>query len=94
MRKLLVSAALLPCACAPAQIPPAELPSRTCSNETLGSFVGQPATSEVGARMLAASGARVIRWVGVGMAVTMDYRMDRLTVRLDSGNRITSASCG
>jgi hypothetical protein len=36
----------------------------------------------------------VIRWVQPGMAVTMDYREDRLTVRLDSGNRIVAANCG
>ena len=96
MRRLLIAAALLPCACstAPAQVPPTGPSSATCTNESLGAFAGQPATSEVGARMLAASGARVIRWVGIGMAVTMDYREDRLTVRLDAGNRIISASCG
>lgn len=96
MRNLLIAAALVPCACAttPIQGPPAGLPAPVCSNEALGSFIGQPASSDIGARMLAASGARVIRWVGVGMAVTMDYRVDRLTVRLDAGNRIISASCG
>ena len=93
MRKLLFIAGLVPSACAtaPAQVAP---PSAPCSNDSLAGFAGQVATSGVGAAMLAASGARVIRWVAPGMAVTMDYREDRLTVRLDSANRIVSASCG
>ena len=57
-------------------------------------FVGRVASSEVGAELLRASGANVIRWVQPGMMVTMDYREDRLTVRLDASNRIVSASCG
>jgi hypothetical protein len=66
----------------------------TCNNEVLQQFVGQPASTELGAKMLKASGARVIRWVPKGGAVTMDYRHDRLTVALDEANRIERASCG
>ena len=93
MRKVLLAAALVPCACAtaPAQVPPA---GAVCRNEGLARFVGQQASADLGAQMLAASGARVIRWVGFGMMVTMDYREDRLTVRLTADNRIESASCG
>jgi hypothetical protein len=29
-----------------------------------------------------------------GMAVTMDYREDRVTIRVDESNKIESASCG
>jgi hypothetical protein len=57
-------------------------------------FIGRAASSEVAAELLRASGAKVIRWVQPGMMVTMDYREDRLTVRLASNNRIVSASCG
>jgi len=65
-----------------------------CRQASYESFVGRVASSEVGAELLQASGARVIRWVQPGMMVTMDYREDRLTVRLDANNRITSVSCG
>lgn len=89
----MVTLALAGCAAAPAN-PPATDPASACRNDALAGFVGQPATSEVGAQMLAASGARALRWVTPGMAVTMDYRFDRLTVHLDANNRIESANCG
>ena len=85
--------ALAACATAPAA-PVAAQPGGTCRNEALGSFAGQPATQALGTQMLAASGARVLRWVAKGMMVTMDYRDDRLTVYLDAANRVERASCG
>ena len=38
--------------------------------------------------------ARHVRVVKPGMAVTMDYRIDRLTVMLDDSGKIESISCG
>ncbi len=101
--RLAAIALLLPLAgCGPINVaaPPMEEPpvmaepDATCRSEALASFTGQPATKELGSRMLAASGARVLRWVGDGMAVTMDFRGDRLTVQLDRNNRVERASCG
>ncbi len=91
-------AALLP-ACAAASPQPeipvrGETPGYTCRNEGLGRFVGREATAELGAELLRASSAKTVRWVRPGMMVTMDYREDRLTVRLDDRNRILSANCG
>ena len=71
-----------------------ETPGFTCRGDALASFAGQPATTELGARMLAETGARHLRWVAKGMMVTMDYRADRLTVYLDANNRVERASCG
>lgn len=65
-----------------------------CSNESLAQFVGQPASQDLGARMLSASGARTIRWVPKGGVVTMDFSPTRLTVQLDGSNRVESANCG
>lgn len=65
-----------------------------CRPEGLEKFVGQTASAASGAQMLAASGARTLRWAGPGMAVTMDYRPDRLTVVYDREMRITRLSCG
>ena len=64
-----------------------------CTDAVLATFVGQQATSEVGARMLALTGARALRWVPPGTMVTMDYRFDRLTVRVGADGRITQAGC-
>ena len=44
--------------------------------------------------MMLASRARVIRWVPLGGAVTMDFSPARLTVQLDGANRVQSANCG
>lgn len=65
-----------------------------CRNEGLDAFVGQKASAETGAALLRASGARALRWGGPGMAMTMDYRADRLTVSYDEAMAITSARCG
>jgi hypothetical protein len=82
-------------ACTIAEPKPVDgVPIADCRNEPLGQFIGQSASQELGARLLAASGARTIRWVPKGGAVTMDFRADRLTVQLDGANRIESAQCG
>ena len=81
-------------ACAPAEPPADGGLFATCRNEPLGKFAGQPATQELGARMLAESHARTLRWVPRGGVVTMDYRGDRLTVSLDEANRVETARCG
>jgi len=65
-----------------------------CRGEALAQFIGQPASQDLGARMLAASGARIIRWVPKGGAVTMDFNPSRLTVQLDGANRVETANCG
>ncbi len=65
-----------------------------CRGAALGQFQGQVATSAVGAAMLQVSGARTIRWVQPGMAVTMEFSPHRLTVQLARGNVIERASCG
>ncbi len=65
-----------------------------CQGENLSQFVGQAATQELGARMLGASGARMLRWVPKGGVITMDFNPLRLTVQLDGANRVESASCG
>jgi hypothetical protein len=89
------SAALALTACTIAESEPiGGLPEGSCRNEPLAQFIGQPATPDVGARMLSASGARIIRWVPKGGMVTMDFSPSRLTVQLDEANRVEKASCG
>jgi len=85
--------ALAACATAPAG-PIAAEPSGTCRNEALAAFVGQPASQALGTRMLAASGARLLRWVAKDTMVTMEFREDRLTIHLDGANRVERARCG
>ena len=74
--------------------PGSGLPEGNCRSEALGQFIGQAASQDLGARMMSASGARIIRWVPQGGVVTMDFSPNRLTVQLDANNRVETANCG
>lgn len=74
--------------------PPPAMAEGPCRNDGLDSFVGQKASADSGAALLKASGAKTLRWGGPGMAMTMDFRPDRLTVSYDEAMIITSARCG
>lgn len=77
---------------AAAPLPPPR--PQVCSTEGLETFVGRTASAESGAALLAASGARSLRWAAPDSALTMDFRPDRLTVSYDRAMRITRLSCG
>jgi hypothetical protein len=97
MRKvaLIAPALLAACATAPAEPPVhGQVPGYICRNEGLDRFAGRQATSELGAEMLAASGAKNLRWVRFGAMITMEFSPSRLTVRLDQQGRVASATCG
>ena len=65
-----------------------------CSNQGLDRFKGQVGTSASGSEMLRVSGAKTLRWVQPGQAVTMDFSPQRLTVHLGPGFVIQRAVCG
>lgn len=96
MRALILALTAVPLvACTIAESEPIDgLPKGNCSNEPLAQFVGQPASEDLGARMLKASGARILRWVPKGGVITMDFSPDRLTVQLDGASRVETARCG
>lgn len=86
--------ALAACATAPAAPPePAAPESAECDREAGQRFVGQKADTATGEQLLAATGARQLRWVPPRTAVTMDFRPDRLTVSYDDDMVITQVSC-
>jgi hypothetical protein len=99
MRKLVLLAAALPFVCGASpkmrvgldQSPPG---SKCVESAALDSFVGQPASLELGAQMMAASRARNLRWVGAGKPVSKDRDSKRLTVQLDAQSRVVVARCG
>jgi hypothetical protein len=70
--------------------PPAE--DGACNADAAQSFVGKPASAAEQAR--AASGARTMRLIRPGQAVTMDYRPDRLNIELDASDSMVKLSCG
>ena len=94
MRKTHLVALFLLTACAAPPSGRIEPAGGLCRPGSADRFVGQAATAELGSEMLAASGARQLRWVPHGGIITMEFSPNRLTVRLDQANRVESATCG
>ena len=69
-------------------------PSGPCDATGAQSLIGRSATSELASEALSRTGAKALRWIQPGQAVTMDFREDRLNIELDGGNRIVRISCG
>ncbi|MBO9511384.1 I78 family peptidase inhibitor [Erythrobacter sp. A6_0] len=65
-----------------------------CTAERTERFIGQTASSETGAAILAATNSRTLRWGPPDSMFTMDYRPDRVTVMYDAQSRITEIRCG
>lgn len=65
-----------------------------CGASKARAFVGRKATSAVRAEVARVTGAKAIRWIKPGMAVTMDYREDRLNVELSARETIRALRCG
>jgi len=78
----------------PGSASPQAMAQGPCSHDGLDRFTGQKATADLGAELLKASGAKTLRWGGPNMAMTMDFRPDRLTVSYDDQMVVTSARCG
>ena len=68
--------------------------SGTCDAKAAQQFVGQVLDEAVAERARAAAGARGLRVIRPGMAVTADYRAGRLNIDVDDSGRITRVHCG
>lgn len=79
-------------AAAPLVRPMAE--GAVCNPEVLDSYVGKEASQAILDDARTRSGALHVRVGKPGMAMTMDFRQDRLTVHVNADNRIESISCG
>ena len=64
-----------------------------CGAGHVRAYVGREATPTVRAEIAAKSKAGAIRWIEPGMAVTMDFRPDRLNAELDAQGRIIRLNC-
>ncbi len=89
-----LAAALLLTGCTPVEMRGEHDAPRECRNEPLKGFIGRPGDAGAieGARR--ASGARSVRVLRPGEAMTMDFRADRLTIVVDEHRLIARASCG
>ena len=92
MRKSLAMVALAIAGCA-ATPNPAQ-PGGTCNAAPGQAFVGQPVSEETGRKILAATGARVLRWAAPNMMMTMEFSPERVTVHYGTDNRIGQVACG
>lgn len=90
----LLALATTGCATNPPPPPIAVTGAGDCRNNGFERFVGQRATAELGAQLQQASGARSIQWIQPGQMVTMEFRSDRLRVRLGAGNLVAGVNCG
>ncbi|VVT03037.1 conserved exported hypothetical protein [Sphingomonas sp. EC-HK361] len=91
-------AALTPLAligCAAATPAPEPMPGGVrCDASAIGDLIGKPADATLATEALRRSGARTIRWLHPDTAMTMDYRVDRLNVKMDLKNVVTGFTCG
>jgi hypothetical protein len=99
MRKLILAVPLALIACADPnrvtvgvdQVPEG---SKCTQSAVLNSFIGQTASAQLGAQMMAAARAPKLRWVAEGAPMTMEHSASRLTVQIDAQSRVVSAFCG
>lgn len=97
MKKIAVAGALIltsACVAAPTDATPEAGGGGTCDIARAQPLVGQTATTALGGQALRLTGATGLRWIQPHSAVTMDYRVDRLNIKLDAENRITGFTCG
>jgi hypothetical protein len=91
--RVLVAAALLTAGCATA--PPAEAgASGKCDASKAQKLLGRTRSARLDAEARRLSGATALRWIAPGAMVTMDYRENRINLRLDSKNKVVKVDCG
>ena len=71
-----------------------DLSAGDCTAAPAQKLIGQTATQTLGAEALRLSGAKVLRWAPPRALLTMDYRMDRVTVGYDERMVVRSVRCG
>jgi len=65
-----------------------------CDANRVQDLKGKQRSPAIEADALARSGARRLRWIEPGSAVTMDFRVDRLNLHVGEDGTITDARCG
>ena len=98
MKPLLIAPALLLAACQPYASEPGDAgtmpqPEDACGKGKVADWVGKTDSPAAREAITKASGAKNIRWITPGMAVTMDYRPDRLNAIIDAGGKYTGFDC-
>lgn len=98
MTRLPIPFLLALAACAPQPgpqaAPPAPVAQGPCDATALAPLLGKARSESMAKQALRLSGAKTLRWIAPGMAVTMDYRTDRLNLEVDENGILTRARCG
>ncbi len=82
----------MPPAAAATTTPP--MRTESCKADGAQQFVGRTATPEIVEQARMASGAKTARVLTPDQMITMEYRGDRLNVRVGTDNVIGSVGCG
>lgn len=91
MRIALLALALTACATTQPEEQPGE---DACGAARVADLVGRTRSDALIEEVARRSGARRVRWIRPGDAVTMDYSPERLNVHLDERGRIERFACG
>lgn len=97
MKILVAALALTGAACSYRTPPPEPTPpprEAVCDAAPARGLIGRPASPALAAEAQRLAGARVWRWLRPGQIVTMEYRADRLNLRLDAQDRVEDINCG
>ena len=78
---------------ADASAPTPEEPAMICQADKGQWAVGQLADETLVAKIQADTTSRSVRIIKPGMAVTMDYREDRVNLDVDADNRVLTVRC-
>ena len=70
------------------------LGEESCDAEAAQRFVGQKADETTVKAAVAASGAKSARVIKPDTMVTMDFRGDRVNIRVDDAGKIIAVTCG
>lgn len=65
-----------------------------CDAAPVQALVGSTLTEAMQQDALKRSGARSLRVIPPGTAVTMDFREDRLNIDVDAAGKVTGVKCG
>ena len=78
-----------------ATAPPAEAGGGGgCDASRAQMLIGRARSEKLGAEAKRLSGATARRWIRSGAMVTMDYREDRINLRLDTKDKVAKIDCG
>ena len=96
---LTTSALLGGCAAHVAAAPEPAEPARvagggTCDASAVQGHIGERATPDLAAKLLAETGSQSLRWLPPRSPMTMDYRKDRLNIEYDDDYAIKRIFCG